>query len=534
VYVNAVGFHGATLLQDASRLAALTELLTQTVCDAASEERGVVDSFHGDRFLLSFNAASSCATHALRGARCALRIGQRLDAAAPVLRRAGWPALRITAGAASGPARCGTLGCQSSKRFTMAGAPVPQAAALEQLCRRHPREQHWRMPAFVSGRGDATPYRVLVSQSMLDDIQTQLTVECVDIVRLPVATLAALMLSAAGGSSGAPPTGVVVASQLLGERSLKADDEWMYALASDVNENGKAKGGDGLLGALQAGDAGDAAVSHVRVSCDADAIQRAKDAAWAAIGGGRGRAPSIASTALISEGNNSQPHGRPMMTKVLSYRSADSSSAGGPAAVGRIPLLHVAPPVTPVGGPQVMPLPTANRAFLLVGDVVRAAACAAAQQPPNPAAATGFATTAGAKGPNPNSGRILSSGVGGVATAAAASGAHHRGGVFGTTTSGGINGDIIVPFRGLAGLTAAAVARGGGTSLFAASTPTNAERASLMPRGATPSLPAVIERLLAPLEDLLRPYDDTQDSSVLYLRMLVQQALAPWATHADG
>jgi class 3 adenylate cyclase len=195
VYVNAVGFHAATLQQDASRLAALTELLTQTVCDAASEEKGVVDSFHGDRFLLSFNAASSCATHALRGARCALRIGQRLDASAPVLRRAGWPVLRITAGAASGPARCGTLGCQSARRFTMMGAPVPQAATLEQLCRRHPREQHWRMPASVSGRGDAAPYRVLVSQSMLDDIQTQLTVECVDVVRLPVATSAALMAS---------------------------------------------------------------------------------------------------------------------------------------------------------------------------------------------------------------------------------------------------------------------------------------------------------------------------------------------------
>jgi hypothetical protein len=301
----------------------------------------------------------------------------------------------------------------------------------------------------------------------------------------------------------------------------------MYALASDVNENGKAKGGDGLLGALQAGDAGDAGVSHVRVSCDADAIQRAKDAAWAAIGGGRGRAPSIASTALISEGNNSQPHhGRPIMTKVLSYRSADSSSAGAPAAVGRIPQLVVAPPTTPVGGPQVMPLPTANRAFLLVGDLMRAAAAAAAAAPQPPSLATTGSATAGFKGPN--SGRMLSAGVGATANAAASSGPPRTG----TGPSSGVNG--IVAFRGLAGLTAAAVGRGGGTPLSAAPTPTNAERANSLPNGPVPSLPATIERLLAPLEDLLRPYDGTNDCTVLYLRLLLQQTLVPWGSPTDG
>jgi class 3 adenylate cyclase len=139
--LNVVGFHGASLRDGALRLGNIAEALTMLVTGAVGEERGVVDSFHGDHFLLTFNAASSCATHAIRAARCALRVGQRAAAAFGEL------GVRVAGGVASGPTRCGTLGSKDARRFSIVGAAVPQAFALEQLVRRHPRDAIWRQPA---------------------------------------------------------------------------------------------------------------------------------------------------------------------------------------------------------------------------------------------------------------------------------------------------------------------------------------------------------------------------------------------------
>ena len=70
--LNVVGFHAAALRDGALRLGNIAEALTALVAAAATEERGVVDSFHGDHFLLTFNAASSCATHAESSGQSAL------------------------------------------------------------------------------------------------------------------------------------------------------------------------------------------------------------------------------------------------------------------------------------------------------------------------------------------------------------------------------------------------------------------------------------------------------------------------------
>jgi hypothetical protein len=413
VYVNAIGFHSAALLQDAVRLSALTELLTASVVEVVAEEKGVVDSFHGDRFLLSFNAASSCATHALRGARCALRIGQRLDVGGTVLRRAGWPTLRITAGAASGPARCGTLGSAGAMRFSMIGAPVPQAAALEQLCRRHPREVHWRHPATVRNLSGApthtvagnigpsvVPYRVLVSHSMLDDIQSQITVECVDITKLPIANTQALQktLQAAGGSHArlpGVPTSFVVASQLLGERSMKGDDEWMYTLDGPTSQPSSPLGGSSAVPAQV----------QLLLSLDANAIRLRQDAAAVAVrrgfSGSGGHLPEAASTSFSRRPPH---HGRSMRAVVNGGGLGSPFEAHIKCGEGEGNDGHSS--TTP------LPLHTANAAFMIIHAVLRIG-----EQPPTTLATTIACGAAdGIPGPTVTPGGVHATSVSATAT----------------------------------------------------------------------------------------------------------------------
>jgi hypothetical protein len=277
VYVNVVGFHQAALREGAARLAQMSETLTSAVVSATAAERGVVDSFHGDQFVLTFNAAAACATHATRAPRCALRIAQRCHQ----LTTNGGPAVLgspidllpsrssflfeqlstsnqsgsagvngpsvfvITAGVATGPARCGTLGCNQSRRFSVVGAPAPQAAALERLVRHHPRQHLWRAPVGCvptpPTAAFSTSYRVAVAQPQFEDLRAHFSFECVDVAILPTYTppntLASNLLargSVVVDSASQPSIAVVpvyAVAQLLGELSAVEgrEDEWMYA-----------------------------------------------------------------------------------------------------------------------------------------------------------------------------------------------------------------------------------------------------------------------------------------------------------------
>jgi class 3 adenylate cyclase len=238
VAVNIVGFHAATLRDGASRLGNVTEALTAVVVAAAAQERGVVDSFHGDHFFLTFNAASSCATHAIRAVKCALHIGQRCSAAFGDL------GMRVVAGIASSAARCGSLGCAESRRFSIVGAAVPQAHALEQLVRRHRREGAWRPPAAGS-------YRIAVAPGMLEELRTQIAFECIDVAPLPVTTTAPNAIPQRRPSQRRHATTAVaparvalsVVSQVLGELAAnpEEDNEWMYAVGDGAGAEGNGK-----------------------------------------------------------------------------------------------------------------------------------------------------------------------------------------------------------------------------------------------------------------------------------------------------
>jgi class 3 adenylate cyclase len=385
VAINMVGFHGVALRDSAARLVSMSEALTSLVVHAVAEERGVVDSFHGDHFLLTFNVASSCATHIIRASVCALRIGQRAAGAFGEL------GLRIAGGVATSPVRLGNLGCKDSRRFSIVGAAVPKSFVLEGLVRRHPREAMWRQPA-------AGPYRIAVGPSLLEDLRAHVIYECVDIAVLPAvgavgATRAAVPFqhvqqqqhsNAVGFNPGFPSsmsfvgaraqqyqppapalTMKAVITQLLGEVATTAtsdEEEWMYAI------------GDGAAGASTMGN-------HARVQrrLGANDLAAIRDARAILLrGGGAAVAPLAGASEMTAveevRGSRSvlrspSPHaasgavaGSPAHHDFLdldehfmssSRRSAASAASGGVNEGGRIPLAE------------------SNRIFMLIADVAR-------------------------------------------------------------------------------------------------------------------------------------------------------------------
>jgi class 3 adenylate cyclase len=353
VCINAMGFHSATLRDGAARLASLAEQLTTTVVAAAAEERGVVDSFHGDHFLLTFNAASSCATHAVRAPRCALYIGQRAATSFAFIQDGfGCSALTITAGVASGPARCGALGSRDSRRFSIVGAAVPQAFALEQLVRRHEHDALWRRP--VDG-----PYRVAVAQPLFEDLRSQFVYECVDVASLPVVRTASsnahhlnMHLSTPDQNGPRPkaPTAMYAIGQLLDENDANDQDmEWMYAMNGPSATGGPAALRGGTTSSSQYGNsamdaaaAGPSASDKDRAPADATELLAMMGvtvpaATASPISGavGLGAAASMTSHLPLAENNHVYTLVAAVAAAARAYRDAAvSAAATGPNGYG--------------------------------------------------------------------------------------------------------------------------------------------------------------------------------------------------------
>jgi len=210
--------------------------------------RGVVDSFHGDRFFISFNAVKPCANHAQRAASCALRIaadlpGVQLGAA-------------MTAGLATGRAQVGNLGSNTLKRFNTIGAVYPQAAALERLCKRY-----------------GSDVQLLTHDIAFADVEhaTIAFVQVIDAVALPGPNAKPVRIAAVRARAQ-----VKVAPPKKEAPEAAVDDEWMYQL----NEGQKANPFLGLnrVFAMHAAGKADAAAAAL-----ADATQlEGEDAVHAA------------------------------------------------------------------------------------------------------------------------------------------------------------------------------------------------------------------------------------------------------------
>jgi hypothetical protein len=161
--------------------------------DAVRACNGVVDSFHGDHIVATFNAVVPCSAHARRATHCAVNLATKL----PTL---GFH-LRASIGIGTGKALVGNLGCASMKHFCVLGNVLPQAALLEQMTRLYPETE------------------VLVPPRVAQEISTHFVVHPVDIVRcLP----------------GLVRPGVI--SHVIGERSETTMDEWLYVLAEQSSD----------------------------------------------------------------------------------------------------------------------------------------------------------------------------------------------------------------------------------------------------------------------------------------------------------
>jgi class 3 adenylate cyclase len=91
-----------------------------------TEHGGSIEHFAGDAVLVTFNAVSDQPDHALRAARCALRLVKATDAIAAA--HPGWPRFRV--GVNSGPAAVGTVGGVGRSSFVAIGDTTNLGARL--------------------------------------------------------------------------------------------------------------------------------------------------------------------------------------------------------------------------------------------------------------------------------------------------------------------------------------------------------------------------------------------------------------------
>ena len=163
----------------------LCDRLYHDVCSEMREQKGVIASFHGDHFLVTFNAASPAASPSKRAAIAALKVRDALKS----LR------CQTTCGISSGTALCGNAGCSELKGFSCVGRVVVQAVVLERLAK-----------LFSERYGDSVC--ILATGACATDIQYDVLFQIVDFVAIPRPEL------------------------LLQIVSLKhaKDDEWMYQL----------------------------------------------------------------------------------------------------------------------------------------------------------------------------------------------------------------------------------------------------------------------------------------------------------------
>jgi class 3 adenylate cyclase len=187
---NIVGFHAACA-DSVSACTTIHNHYLDIVCAAAAKNRGVVDSFSGDRVFISFNASNNVATHATRSAAtiCGIEEGIRKLPASDKM------AVRLAA--ATGRVLAGNMGNNIIKRFSLVGSTVTQSVILLQLAKM------WN----VSN---------LVTSTSMDTMEFEYHVEAVGVATLPSNT-------EKGGRK------MVIGSVLSAKAGGEAE-EWMYEL----------------------------------------------------------------------------------------------------------------------------------------------------------------------------------------------------------------------------------------------------------------------------------------------------------------
>ena len=198
--VNVVGYHSMVMGKEATAVMRLGADLVSIVSKAVNGHKGVVDSFQGDKFMVSFNAVTTVGSHAVAAVEAAHAVNFSMQ---EYSNATGRTPLRMTSGIATGPAMVGNMGTYGMMRFTVLGPLVTTASLLERLCK------HYEECSVMAG-GLA-----------LSEIENQFETMTMDIVRLP--------------ATNRPASATRIAS--VRSRAVNADDEWMYQLEANTRDS---------------------------------------------------------------------------------------------------------------------------------------------------------------------------------------------------------------------------------------------------------------------------------------------------------
>jgi hypothetical protein len=121
---NLRGLHAAAARASSDALVSESSVAVRAHEAAVTERQGVL-TFHGDRFLATFNTARPCASHATRAATAAVALTEHAHA--------GPLRLKLMCGVATGPCVVGSMGSATMKTFCTVGAAVTDAVTLERL-----------------------------------------------------------------------------------------------------------------------------------------------------------------------------------------------------------------------------------------------------------------------------------------------------------------------------------------------------------------------------------------------------------------
>eukprot|EP00742_Colponemidia_sp_Colp-10_P017019 GILJ01019548.1.p1 GENE.GILJ01019548.1~~GILJ01019548.1.p1 ORF type:complete len:802 (+),score=111.26 GILJ01019548.1:238-2406(+) len=124
VALLAVNVRGFTALPDfaINTIAGHSTALLDLIAAAAASERGVIDSFHGDHFMISFNAVKPVGSPGRRAVQCSSAIHQAV---------AGTAYERLSMGASCGMAVVGSLGNLTQRRLSIIGGCYTKALRLQ-------------------------------------------------------------------------------------------------------------------------------------------------------------------------------------------------------------------------------------------------------------------------------------------------------------------------------------------------------------------------------------------------------------------
>ncbi len=182
------------------------------------DNRGMLDYFQGDHFVVSFNAVTNLATHVRRSVACAIQLQTKLKTLND--------SLDATIGLSTGLGVVGNIGSDEVKRFGIISPAYTQAAKLERRCR-----AYHQVP-------------ILCLSSIMDECQGVVKFDHVDTVLFEDSKAAA---GAGEGANDVSDRRRIVSCP----RALIAndtDEEWMYELK---NEEGKQTHNDRFLAWLE-------------------------------------------------------------------------------------------------------------------------------------------------------------------------------------------------------------------------------------------------------------------------------------------